>query len=219
MHFGQKYLLLIIEYADDAVGLELVTEPFIDNLSHTLIEHFKESVNDKVEVNKADDTFSNNCDETSSNQIIEEVINLQSENIKNIFSEAREIGSLLNESLPLRNKAAEMNLNRPVVSSCFCLTSSDKQTLGDLCRQLIEPSENLKTLNDEELNLPNVTFSPVQSLNCLFSSFELNEISHDFMTDIVAIDKFLEKKVQNDAPFFKAQIKFNQKLCKLFACF
>lgn len=34
-------LFLTTEYADDAVGLELVTEPFIENLTKTLLAHFE----------------------------------------------------------------------------------------------------------------------------------------------------------------------------------
>ena len=114
-----------------------------------------------------------------------------------------------------------MNINRPVVSSCISLTSSDKCNLSDICRQLVEPSAQLESIVDiEQLNLPKIPLISTKENN-LYSRFIYSQKNLEQLpfysagTSINSIKNFLTNKLNNtDSSLYVGQVNLSKILCK-----
>lgn len=180
-----------VAFADDAVGLEIVTEPFIELLITTIERHFARTIGGGggggSSVNESNNQISN--------------------------TEARETEPCQNgtdhtDHTDHHHQAVKMNLDRPVVSSCEHLSSSDKRSLGDLCRQLLEPSASLTGKSIDQLTLP--------KLSTKLSQVTLHNRSIDSgaESDKASIYSLLKAKLNKETPLYEADITLESKLCK-----
>ncbi|KAH7644757.1 methionine synthase / sulfite reductase-like protein [Dermatophagoides farinae] len=215
-------------FADDAVGLELVTEPFIENLIATIVQHLEKSIvaknpccchlndtnNDnlhsKCEKDHHSESLMINSTDAIDNNIIIESVTVVNESNKNINSTTSVDNSFINVSdieKAININTDIMNINRPVVSSCISLTSSDKCNLSDICRQLVEPSAQLESIVDiEQLNLPKIPLSSSSSSkegkpysSFIYSQKNLGQLpfySYD-KTSTISMKNFLTNKLNN----------------------
>ncbi|KAJ6215472.1 hypothetical protein RDWZM_009972 [Blomia tropicalis] len=203
-------------YADDAVGLELVTEPFVENLQHTLLQQF--DVKEKIQVSPLTITLKKK-EVTADENKTEEKSNLETSgeltNIVETKKETNEIDELNIE---------EMNLNRPVVSSCIALNGFDKIELSELCRYLLEPSEQLFNVSTESLSLPKITYSidEHQFEACVYVRLDalveqrsklLIDNVDDHGTKIVSTLECLQAKVPKDCRLYQAQNENDDQCC------
>lgn len=194
---------ILIAFADDAVGLELVTEPFIENLLKTIQEQFcaqsivsdAELNNNKFETKKINLTELNDCVDAS----IET-------NQSNLIDEP-----------PM----TKMNIDQPVVSSCVALTSSDKCHLSDICRQLIEPSSHLAIIPLEELVLPKYS-AKLQNMHDSYVYTERNlklieekrPTNQNDLLKKMTIKEYLQNKIPNNTPLHTGDVILTNILCK-----
>lgn len=175
------YFLFISAFADDAVGLEIVTEPFIDNLVSTILKQFKEATGLSTET----------VTQSVSNSVVTNHTSVT--NGEHMCSESK------------------MNLDRPVVSSCNYLTSSDKCFLSDICRQLIEPSLQFSDVADEDLIIPKLSAKMLIDDFILFS--KTDDTPKDEPFNEVSIFQILQGKLSKDIPLFEGEISLSRKLC------
>ena len=235
-----------IAFADDAVGLELVTEPFIENLIATIVQHLEKSIvaknpccchlndtnNDnlhsKCEKDHHSESLMINSTDAIDNNIIIESVTVVNESNKNINSTTSVDNSFINVSdieKAININTDIMNINRPVVSSCISLTSSDKCNLSDICRQLVEPSAQLESIVDiEQLNLPKIPLSSSSSSkegkpysSFIYSQKNLGQLpfySYDEISTI-SMKNFLTNKLNNaDSTLNIGQVSLSKILCK-----
>lgn len=118
----------------------------------------------------------------------------------------------------------EMNLNRPVVSSCIALNGFDKIELSELCRYLLEPSEQLFNVSTESLSLPKITYSidEHQFEACVYVRLDalveqrsklLIDNVDDHGTKIVSTLECLQAKVPKDCRLYQGRVVLDRFLC------
>lgn len=116
----------------------------------------------------------------------------------------------------------KMNIDRPVVSSCIALTSSDKCHLSEICRQLIEPSAHLVNLSLEQLELPKYS-AKLQNMPDSFiynqKNFELlqekrQHSNSDNLLKKLTIKEYLQNKIPNNCPLYAGDVILNGILSK-----
>lgn len=167
-------------FADDAVGLELVTEPFIK----TLIANIKSSIEYVHRVSEPNQSIAmkndSNCSSASKSKINGDSADALTKKFQNII-----------------------NINKPVVSACQSLSSSDKCHFSEICRQLLEPSPNLIGIENDLLETPKYTAESVSKLlvdklpnrKLIYSKKDLEKSS--FKYEFMTIKDILEQRVSS----------------------
>ncbi|KAH9417985.1 hypothetical protein DERP_008239 [Dermatophagoides pteronyssinus] len=214
-------------FADDAVGLELVTEPFIEKLIATIVQHFEKlnvtnnncsHSNDKCEKDHFSESLMINTSDAKDNLIDSATfVNEPNEKINLTITDKNSINHIDDIEKVIDSNQDIMNINRPVVSSCISLTSSDKCNLSDICRQLVEPSAQLESIVDiEQLNLPKIPLISTKENN-LYSRFIYSQKNLEQLpfysagTSINSIKNFLTNKLNNtDSSLYVGQVNLSK---------